>query len=84
MGGEVWTHSVRQGRERKAREGRLGNLVGKCDSVFSSSAFSIFKHLPLNSHRSSSSPPLSPFFSSTPTPFPIRLCIITLTLAIVI
>lgn len=71
MGGEVWTHSARQGRVGEAREGRLGNLVGKCDSLFSSSALSIFKHLPLNSHSLSS----SPFFSSTPTPFSVLLCI---------
>lgn len=67
MGGEVWTTLIETG---KAKGEGWENLVGKCGSFFSSSAFSVFKHLPRELPRMSSSPPRSPFFSSTPTPFP--------------
>lgn len=63
MGGEVWTHSLRQG-EGKGRGGRPGNLVGRCDSLFSSSAFSVFKHLPQDSHTRL--PPLVSLLSFPP------------------
>lgn len=55
MGGEAWTHSVTWGT--KAAQ----NLVGKCDSLFSSSAFRRLQTPATGLPRKSSCPPLSSF-----------------------
>lgn len=57
-------------RGARGKEGRLGNLVRKCDSLFSSSAFSVFKNTCHKTPTHVFLPPLSPFYSSTPTSFP--------------